>query len=809
MEQPRDILLTDSSCLEELSKNQQLPVDLIEPITIKAYCKCGFDRESLARESPCPECDEKLAETWDATELKRFIKNDNSVHDGFYYKYAGINSTYLEQNSSHDDSVNTLADQCLSIFAGRRVVLLKKICCGDVQKVIGLYKWYVNKINSINSTPQDWILVLILESELTEDDIEALKSTQKLGQAQSQRPRIYLLGPKLNLSKEGMSVDGINIWSHAVPPLLSRLRVAPPTSPKIWAWRSMVFSPELPNLDFVRDYKNSIEEHLLLAHDEGTEKSLKVPKLPDPMLEDLRNALQDLDKKEKHKDKEYEKFLGSELKNNGVKSLDELGDKKKIKFIARVDKKWKSAKTILSLILKSWTPRAIIKRTRKLVRTIGLAEVGIAKSRVARLHNLTQEDSQGVSEQELELWKSVDDNPRHLLSASGNIIVEMTGLNKKIIDHGGPWKNLLDDLRRADAIKKKAEDAATILEKARAYYIAFNLRLLLAFVSILVVFYITFVVLYPVISFFGMNAWSFWIATAMGVAGVVAAMFWTFIQERNALKKGAMIVDSKIEDATKENKASHAYAYMIDTIKNNRCSSWIHSLNKIKKNVSRLQRTVEDATRKITSVQEEIDNADDADITEIQTGKYRDNLYVWSSLNIAMGAEIGNKLQEHIKIKKGKLSDRLRVLWKKLAECDSEKNGYYPVDYVSKTWSQSIKTCLYEFQIDLTNEFVSLLKENSMFTANAVERAVIESNGYSSDDYPFLSIPITRNSRHSNGMVYYLFKDDDIFSQVQKKYNTNSKSDTSNISNDECSYFGLVVEEIELDLENQECGVSH
>ena len=738
----QDILLADSSCLDELSKNQQIPIDLIE--------------------------------SFDATELVRFIKNDKSS-DSINYKYAGIEHSYLEQNSSTNGAVNTIQDQCLSMFAERHIVLLEKIRCGEVQKVIELQKSYVGKIHSLNSRSQKWTLVLILESDLTDDDREALERSQIRDRDNPVRPRIYLLGPSLDVNTEGVSINGINIWSHAVPPLLSRLRADHPRHQGIWAWRSMVLSPEVPNLNLVREYKSSIEEHLFLGGSEVAPgiQTLQVPQLRDPVLKDLSDELQELDK--------------------------EVED---IKGESRI-------KTIHSLILESWMPRSIIKKTKKLITTIGLREVGVAKASVTKLHDRTIEDSQGVLQQERQLWKTIDDNPQYLSGASENIAVEMAGLNEKITNDADPWKQLIANLHRADAIKRAAEEAAIILETARAYYIAFNLRLLLAFVSILVVFYITFVVLYPVISFFGMNAWSFWIATAMGVAGVVAAMFWTFIQERNALKKGAMIVDSKIEDATKENKASHAYAYMIDTIKNNRCSSWIHSLNKIKKNVSRLQRTVEDATRKITSVQEEIDNADDADITEIQTGKYRDNLYVWSSLNIAMGAEIGNKLQEHIKIKKGKLSDRLRVLWKKLAECDSEKNGYYPVDYVSKTWSQSIKTCLYEFQIDLTNEFVSLLKENSMFTANAVERAVIESNGYSSDDYPFLSIPITRNSRHSNGMVYYLFKDDDIFSQVQKKYNTNSKSDTSNISNDECSYFGLVVEEIELDLENQECGVSH
>jgi hypothetical protein len=735
----QDILLADSSCLDELSKNQQIPIDLIESL--------------------------------DATELVRFIKNDKSS-DSFNYKYAGIEHSYLEQNSSTNGAVNTIQDQCLSMFADRHIVLLEKIRCGEVQKVIELQKSYVGKIHSLNSRSQKWTLVLILESDLTDDDREALERSQIKDRDNPVRPRIYLLGPNLDVNTEGVPINGINIWSHAVPPLLSRLRADHPRHQGIWAWRSMVLTPEVPNLNLVREYKSSIEEHLFLGGGETAPgiQTLQVPQLRDPMLKDFSDELQELDK--------------------------EVEDKKGESRI----------KTIHSLILESWMPRSIIKKTKKLITTIGLREVGVAKSNVAKLHDRTIEDSQGVLQQERQLWKTIDDNPQYLSGASENIAVEMAGLNEKITNDADPWKQLIANLHRADAIKRAAEEAAIILETARAYYIAFNVRLLLAFVSILVVFYITFVVLYPVMSFFGLDALSFWISSAMGVSGVVSAMFFTLITERNALKNGAKKVDIKIESARKQNKATHAFIYMISSAKNIRRSSWIHSLNKIKKNISRLSRSVRDATYKITVNRTTEASDEGTGLAAIQKEAYFNNLYLWASLHLRMTEDDREAIKEYIAKLKKDLGEELKSSWKKLSVCDSEKNGYYPVDYVRKTWGSAIKLHLYKFEKKLTEKFVDLLESSSMISNEVVRESIKNSNGFSEDVYPFMSVPIIKNI---NGVVYYYFKSDPLFHQVKKSYSTESDSERTNNYSKECSYFGLVVEEIELELSNQKVGDSH
>jgi len=729
----KDILLANDEDLQELLANPHLPINLIESLTDKTIYKLTSE----------------------------------DTDSQFGSKYACLNKEIITGSQLNQ----RLKEQCLSIIAERHIVFLQKISDGDIASTLDYYEKAKSAISELSEGYQRWTIILVLEKDLSPDSIRKLLKTQDRD-GRKTRPAIYLLGEKLNKNEAGGFVYASEVWTHAVPPLLSRLHINQSddlNDSGIFAWKSMVLEPSISDLNLNSDLGNYIKQKLIKTDEVTSDADFEVPTLPDPELESLQKEIK--------------------------KAIEEAKQKADSQANPKED-----AATIKSLILKPWQPKKIFKKTDKLIRTAGLSEVGEAKNKVAKLHNRQRNDATTVDKETKEAWSKVKQTPKILNKATDLISGEMKELNNVIVKSNA-WKDLLDNLKKAAQSKKEALEAAKILELARSFYISFNLRLGLAFVTILVVFYITFVVLYPVMSFFGLSTTSFWFAVSMGLAGVISALFLTYTQESFALLHGASRVDERINIAKSKSGAQYAFNFTIETLKGVRRSSWLHGLAKISRKVDRLNKVFSGSTdfvandlKKKASCSLQEDGVDALAVTK----SYMDSLYLWNIFK----SRITSTNKEHEQkedAEKKKLIKNLIESWKKLASCDSESNGYYPVDLVEKKWKDSLYVAIMDYDNEIVKSFIELLKTTNTTDKNLVPESILRVNGIGEGDYSFMSTEDRRE--YTNGQVYFYFKDVTLYELIRENYKTLSSKGRPNANEDlhpSFSYYGLVLEEVSI-----------
>lgn len=594
-------------------------------------------------------------------------------------------------------------------------------------------------------TATNWTLVLVVCGELSERDIAALRNLH----ASQKSLRIYLLAGRLRSDTDGRYVEARHVWPSMIPSLLVRLyaRSTRGSVGRILAWRCVSLEPVVPVRPVLKVFHRWLNGEVL----NGDEK------FEAPHFEPIPPRVEGMDVKSSFSIRFGDAYTQDcQFKKKVDKVLDAVS-------LQDVRSAW--ANTLRSSIVD--------------------ANEGVDKQ---------------VRENESASWNQAHASPALLGTMEKVIAKKRAKLAEDLEQDGTPWKALTAGLKQAERNRQQAIDAAEVLDVARSHFVPWPLRLGLVFASALLVLYLVYVVMYPLLNGVIAN-WEFWGAWLAGFTGVAAAAAMAWYYELSAGRHGAKEVTGRIQTALDQNVASVCLEFMAETHKRNQSFAWGQLLDCMIGSAKRLRTVTEGVTRDVAD-----DTPVDVKSANAEQQLQRDIFIDGSRIPIGelRVADADERAEAVLNANEDKLWEQLKAAWSLMGRrCDLASRGSFPVPVVRQVWSRAIQTAWSTYYSAVVAKVAASGRGSVSESRHALGDQLSKLQGLSPARRPFLSCRRVDVESGEFNVCMLLVRDDSLHSQLAGQI----KVDVRNLITDTQSdlpVFGMYYEEVLISLDDDE-----
>lgn len=687
--------------------------------------------------SHCDRLPPNLLGNLSAEDIRQIVHGNLNIPSSYW----SVKSEFFFEES-REGLTREFFDRFLSMLSDRSIVYLDVVKSGECSKSLEKYRLLCEKLScqQMGQHAATHTFVVIVDGTLTDEDKESLNSLHD-----SRLARIYLMEGELDSCSANLpSVHSGNVWSSAVPQLLVRLIEYPQThgnqSNFITAWRSVVIEPNLLNQPVLDIYDRWVQETVLSSTEKFEETPFSVA-LIETTLGNQSNSFQlDFTAEYKQKNafvKKVENYLkqkdAGDIRRNAAEAL-------------RVD----------------------------VVNASGMVASAVRKG-------------------EISSWRQAHNSPSLVRTMSKSLSSELTSQEQLLSSDSEAWKILLQQLAASDKKIREASRAAKVLDKARAHLISWDMRLLLCCVSILIVFYLVFVMLKPSLSVIFDN-WTFWFACALGVAGAVAAAFVSFFYEVQAGKNGAKFVADKVLHAHKSNSTKATMEYLVKINKDKQRISWINTLDNTIRFAKRLGRMIDSVTR--SEIDDSVIHKDTNEMVILDKKIHSDGS------RIIIGGQESHLNIEHAKVvmdtQENEFKRTLNAAWSELAmQCDEKNRGSFPLDSIRRYWGNAIVDAWSKFRMEVIEHIVEEWRSENVGNSDELAQKIRKRQGFAVSDRPFISTKLCSDEQ----IVRFLFaRDAQLISSIKPVLEESADAAVLDQISSKLPYFAMVFEEMSVDL---------
>ncbi len=624
--------------------------------------------------------------------------------------FIGLDREFLHTSGGATDPI---AERFLSMLAGRRVVALDVVSGNEeggqpqtVAAALARHAAIGQLLDTHGQTDQvagtHWTLALVVCRELSEEDIEALR---QVGQHRHD-PRVYLLDGKLRSSKGGKFVEARNVWDQVLPGLLICLAASTPRAARgdVLAWRSLLLEPGMPPVAVAGVFSAWLRKKVL-----GTGETFRPPEFAaatlDPKLKDPP------DPPDLHFEDPYQTG----------------------RFCRSVDQH--------------------------------LAPADFATLRVATADRLRVDAAEAgqvadgdVRRNESQTWGQAQSSPGHLMSMAKAIQLKQAELGADLDRDASPWKNLLAEMAVADERREAAMEVAKVVDDARSHFISWLIRMGVAIAAMLLVMYIVFILLYPLLDA-AFSSWWFWIPCAAGIVGAVVATTVSWHFERWAGGVGIEKLQKSVAVAQGANASRACLRFMAKVHSRNQDVAYGEMLDHAGGLANRLQLTLDAATRSA-----------DVGPSKLQPSRSEeavvDRRVLQDETVVTICAMDEQTARAHAD---ATLIDHGDSLWRGLSQawaqmggrCDVENRGSYPVPIVQQVWERAVQHAWAEFHGHLISRVTMKWRDRELNTASSeIAKTIARMQGFGASERPFLSSRhVYQQSQEGNEVRMLLVRD--------------------------------------------------
>jgi hypothetical protein len=638
----------------------------------------------------------------------------------------------------------------LSKLSGRSITSLELVKPGSIAQAIAHQNELEVSIQRIGqediTVETNWTLLLVVKGELTPSDMKALHDLKEeiMPSCPKTKPRslkVYILDGKLRTDHEGRFVEAKYIWENAVTPLLSKF-LAEHHSPEhrgIFSWRTIVIEPDIALAPVLDMYHTWLEQKVFNSDERFTPAPIELRPIGVAFEEDTPKRIV---------------FQDSYLEKN--------------QFVKRVEHEL--APISLSQI------RNLAASTREKI--------------IRKSNDVDAEVRQG----EVASWQQAHQTPEIMGTMSKQLSKQLSSQHQLLLEDVDPWEALQKELEAAEQSRKKAILDAEQLDNARSRFVGWGTRLILLFVTTLLIFYLVFVTLYPVLQDGGIDVLMYWGACGIGLSGAVLALFISWNFELSCGKHAAKRVTETRNRTLRNNSTKACLKYIAASNERNLRKTLADTLDYTIFLSKRLRTIVAFVTRA---------QRDTLEIQPYAFGKLRsiDSEIYQNGTRISIGAhsdEMTRVMAETVLRQHGQsLQNDLRYEWNMMSNsCDLDERGTFPFETVSRMWGQAISKSWALFYRLVVDYAVAEWREDQTLTLSSVCEKILELQGASSSTRPFMSSRNVSNEERKYSSQALYMRDNLLCHKLEEALNRETFPNlTSHVVGD-LSYFGLFFEEM-------------
>ncbi len=652
-------------------------------------------------------------------ELLDYVRSETDQegsHPAAAARFIAINRGLLRPSAEGRDGIE---ERFLSMLAGRMVVSVDVLAGGegwaDVDKAIARHGRLVAALAACGQRDQSartqWVLILVVPDVA---DGEGFKQLDKLVRRPG-GPLVYLMDGKLRSSQTGHSVEARHVWPQAIPGLLMALAASPPQSHTgaVKAWRAVVVEPAMAPDAVICNFNRWLRNHVM-----GEPDAFRPPQFsPTPLSKGFEDALAWSPGRfsDAYQPSRFQRAVTTALSPKGAGThRDE---------------------------------RATILR--------------------AEAAKLGQEADGDVRTHELQSWGQAQMSPSLPMGMAKALGRAQRDVFAGRDEGAGRWAKFLAKLTAAEAARQHAADGATVLDAARAHFVSWWLRVSIAAATMLLVIYIVFVTLYPLLDA-AFSSWWFWIPCMAGMCGAAVATSLSWTLERNAGAHGERTLTKSVKRAHLSSATRACIEFMAGVHEGNQTLAYGQMLGHTATLAKRLELTIEYATR-------------DADVrgtsrtgTESELARLdRETFERGTVLRIgSLDAERAEAFAAATLEAEGEsLWRNLMLGWSRMAAaCDEESRGSFPVQVVGKEWARALERAWAEFRRCFVDRVTADWRDGEFQGAGVkLGQAMAGLRGFSPSERPFLSSRHVADRSELDGDVRLLIARDERLGTAAKE----------------------------------------
>jgi hypothetical protein len=705
------------------------------------------------------------------------IPDNQDLHNFVNNNESEIHSSYIGLDIDSLFNVNEEDDLCsfLSLFPKRNLVLVEKADSGGVASVMRKYnklrKFVDRHLQEDQIGLNRWSIVLVVDSQegMSDDDkneLSCFKDSIQDG-LESNKICVYVMEGRLRAANDNRGPHSKHVWDAALPPLLVHLEEKREhereSDSGIYAWRSIVINPTIDHSPIKSVLHEWIRGTILNNQDKEF----------DPIHFKSENVTSP-----------------SSLNLKEVKPLPGFGEFTDDRPLEKNRYEDNVTQQLTAVNLKKVNTES-------------------AQNMRDRVEKATKKVDGDVEAGASSLWQQASTAPSRLVTMKDNLTTESSRFREEMskVSVAEPWQTLLVAINTCNQERSKTQRIAKIVDKAEAHYIGWADRLTIAFVSILIVFYLVFISLYPVLEYAGIGLASFLFACLLGLSGVAAAFFLSYYCEKiMAGGRGVKKLAEQLDTASKANPTVAAMSHLATTYNKNQKLAWAELLDGAIFLSERVQKTVERVTSQVTSM--EIDNSENVNSSqEVQADLkiFQEGSHLWHKNKIesdtikSYASSLSKELSNDYVI-------RLSKEWNTFATgCDENAHGSYPVHDVKRSWGRSLASLLADFERKVYEKVIEPIRADNDAVKSLKEK-FRDLRNISLAAKPMLSSCSVKKSGGQRQFIW-VNQNEKLLDEIKQIIRQNQVTQFADSSSTTLPFCGLFVEEVPMDLSSTQSEV--